>query len=237
MRKRRKNTNRSKRGTPVVENLEPRVLFSADFPGLDAAIPSTDDLGDVDAQQVLADAQAAFEQHNTDSGWDRQHYDFGSTDYAEGGYLISIATPDQMMWANPGLAFKDVSVEVETVWLDGGDDNNLGIICRYQDVANFYALMISSDGYYGIRRALSGYDTITFIGSTGMQQSDVINMNGHNQLRADCIGSTLSLYANGELLMQVEDNALAYGDVGLIAGTFGAESTEILFKNLVVYLP
>ncbi|MBN2501400.1 MAG: hypothetical protein JXB38_11525 [Anaerolineales bacterium] len=171
------------------------------------------------------------------SGWDRQSYDVGSTDYGEDGYLISVTAPNQILWANPGQAFKDVSVEVETLWLDGGEDNNLGIICRYQDVENFYALVISSDGYYGIRRALNGSDGLEFIGNNGMQESDVINMNGRNQLRADCIGSTLSLYANGELLMQVEDDVLAYGDVGLIAGTFSAESTDILFKNFVVYLP
>ncbi len=174
---------------------------------------------------------------NPASGWDRQSYEFGSTDYAEGGYLISATAPSQVLWANPGQAFKDVSVEVATVWLDGGDDNNLGVICRYQDIDNFYALVISSDGYYGIRRALSSSDGFEFIGSDSMQASDAINMNGRNQLRADCIGSTLSLYANGELLMQVEDKALTYGDVGLIAGTFSAESTDILFKNFVVYLP
>ena len=174
---------------------------------------------------------------NPDSGWDRQSYNVGSTDYADGGYVISVTAPGQILWANPGQAFKDVSVEVETVWLDGGDDNNLGIICRYQDIENFYALVISSDGYYGIRRALNGNDKISFFGDEGMEESDVINMNGHNQLRADCIGNTLSLYANGELLMQVEDDALAYGDVGLIVGTFSAENTEILFKNFVVYLP
>ena len=174
---------------------------------------------------------------NPDSGWDRQNYAVGSTNYAEDGYLISITAPDQILWANPGQAFKDVSMTVDSVWLDGGEDNNLGIICRYQDVENFYALVISSDGYYGIRRALSGNDTISFLGNGSMLQSDVINMNGRNQLRADCIGSTLSLYVNGELLMQVEDNALAYGDVGLLAGTFSAESTEILFKDFVVRLP
>jgi hypothetical protein len=44
----------------VIEALEPRILLSADLPGLDTLATHSDDLHAVDVDQVLADANAAF---------------------------------------------------------------------------------------------------------------------------------------------------------------------------------
>lgn len=171
-----------------------------------------------------------------DSGWDRYSDETVSTDYTKDGYLITINAPSTSTWSNPYMAFQDVSVEVYTKFVGGEKDNNYGIICRYKDISNFYALVISSDGYYGIRKTIDGSD-LELVGSTEMLPSKVINGNGKNTLRADCIGDTFTLYVNGEILMQVKDASIPYGDVGLYTGTFDAESTSILFKDFVVRLP
>ena len=44
----------------MIEALEPRILLSADLPGLDTLATHSDDLHAVDVDQVLADANAAF---------------------------------------------------------------------------------------------------------------------------------------------------------------------------------
>ena len=49
-----------RRRAPVVEALEPRILLSADLPGLDTLATHSDDLHHVDVDQVLADATTAF---------------------------------------------------------------------------------------------------------------------------------------------------------------------------------
>ena len=59
--KRKKKLKKIPRKGPIIENLEPRILLSADLPGLDAVLTSGDDLHDVDTAKVLADAQAEFE--------------------------------------------------------------------------------------------------------------------------------------------------------------------------------
>lgn len=173
---------------------------------------------------------------NSNSGWDRVNLEEGVTDYANGVYRMSVTDVDTDVWANPGLSFTDVHIEVDATKVSGDDNNDFGVICRYMDTENFYFLIISSDGYYGIGKVIDGEQEL--IGSKSMPPSDEINQgNADNHLRADCVGSTLSLYVNGEHLVSYEDPDLASGDVGLIAGTFDVPGTEIHFDNFMVLEP
>jgi hypothetical protein len=180
-----------------------------------------------------------FQDNFTDpkSGWDSSANELGATEYTENGFLISVNAPGRFFWANPYKHFSDVSITVTVKKISGGDDNSFGVICRHQNTDNFYALVISSDGYYGIRKRINGNPPI-YIGYDMMQYTNIINTGEtENILRADCIGTTLSLYVNGQLLMQVQDSTIMEGDVGLFAGTFEAESTQVLFSNFIVSRP
>src|SRR3989337_2357847 len=89
--------------------------------------------------------------------------------------------------ANPGLSFTDVQVEVDATKNGGPDDNDFGLICRYQDTENFYAFLISSDGFYSIMK-YSGGSSET-LGPDAMLSTDtVLQGDNTNHLRADCIG-------------------------------------------------
>jgi hypothetical protein len=115
----------------------------------------------------------------------------------------------------------------------GGD---MGIICRYKDESNFYFLRITSDGYYGISKLVDGEESL--LGSEELQSSSQIKTGTEtNRLRADCVGNTLTLYANGQVLASVTDDSLTGGDVGLIAGTFDQAGNDARFDNFVVYRP
>lgn len=175
---------------------------------------------------------------NLESGWDRKTYPTGSTDYAAGGYLIAVHQPGKYLWANPrpNTTAADVSIVVRALKVDGEDDNDYGILCRYQDENNFYALLITSDGYFGIRKRIEG--EMTFLGAQGWTPSAAIKQgNGENILRVDCIGNTLMLYVNGQLLAEVEDDALLSGGVGLFAGTLNAQSASFYFDDFFVAKP
>jgi hypothetical protein len=173
---------------------------------------------------------------DTSSGWDRVDVDEGVTDYADGVYRIFVNTDSTDVWANPGLNFTDTIIEVEATKVGGPDDNDFGIICRYEDTNNFYSFIISSDGFYAIVRVEDGVQEI--IGSEDMMPSDAIETgNVTNDIKVDCVGSTLTLYANGSQLLSVEDTAFASGDVGLLAGTFDTPGTDIHFDNFVVRQP
>lgn len=170
------------------------------------------------------------------SGWDRVSVEDGITDYADGVYRIFVNTINMDVWANPKLNFSDARIEVDATKVGGSDNNDFGVLCRYVDADNFYFFIISSDGYYGIGKLLDGEQKL--IGVDAMPPSEVIRQGeATNHLRADCIGSKLSLYVNGEFLAQYEDSDLSAGDVGLIAGTIDAPGTDIHFDNLKVLKP
>ncbi len=173
---------------------------------------------------------------NPSSGWDRVSDSTAITDYDNGAYRIYVNESNYDVWANPGRSFTDVQVEVTATKVGGSDDNDFGLICRYRDVENYYFFIISSDGFYAIGLVENGAQQL--IGTESMDFSEKINQGGtSNLIRADCVGDTLTLYANGSLLADVRDTRFTSGDVGLIAGTFDEPGTDIRFTNFVVRNP
>ncbi len=173
---------------------------------------------------------------DSSSGWDSYSGSDGATDYADGVYRIYVNETSTDYWANPGLDFTDTVIEVDATKVGGPDDNDLGLICRYQDLDNFYFFVISSDGYYAIGKVVDG--TQELLGVENMEYSDTIKQgNATNHIRADCFGSHLVLHVNGQKLSDVTDNTYTSGDVGLMAGTFDEAGTDIHFDNFVVKKP
>jgi hypothetical protein len=173
---------------------------------------------------------------DTSSGWDRTNEDEGVTDYIDGFYRILVNTDNTDVWANPGLNFTDTVIEVDAAKVGGPDDNDFGIICRYQDLSNFYFFIVSSDGFYGIAKVIDGVQELIVL--ENMEYSDTINQgNSSNKLRADCNGQNLALFINGQKLLEVTDSEYFSGDVGLIAGTFDVAGTDIQFDNFIVRKP
>jgi len=172
------------------------------------------------------------------SGWPKVNNEDGITDYDGGSYRILVNTTNTDIWSNPDLDldFTDTSIFVEATAGGGDEDNDFGLICRYQDDENFYFFVISSDGYYGIGKVSDNVQQL--VGMESMPPSELIRQGKlTNQLQADCIGSTLRLYVNGTLLAETEDTDFTSGNVGLMAGSFAIPGTEIHFDNFVVRKP
>lgn len=198
--------------------------------------PLTD--GDAAPTSPAGGAEVLFQDDfaNSSSGWDRIDEAGGITDYADGVYRMVVNEENTDIWANPGLDFTDVHIEVDATKVSGDDNNDFGLICRYVDRENFYFLIVSSDGYYGIGKVVAGDQQL--IETESMPPSEDINQgNATNHLRADCVGNKLTLYVNGEFLAEYEDSQFSSGDVGLIAGSFDVPGTEIHFDNFVVLKP
>ncbi len=174
---------------------------------------------------------------NTDSGWNRVRDAAGDiTDYDNGGYRILNNKPISHVWANPGLKFGDVRVDVDVNKTSGPDDNYFGVICRYKDGSNFYILAISSDGYYGIVKVIGG--NLSLLGSNQMQPSEAIQQgNTTNHLSAVCKGNTLSLSVNGQQIASVQDKDFSSGDVGLEVTTRQAGGVDVTFTQFSVTKP
>lgn len=171
------------------------------------------------------------------SGWDRVQKQEYLADYADGVYRIKVSEPNVDVWANPGLSFDNVIVEVDATKGGGPDDNNFGVICRSdQDAHRFYYFVISSDGYYGIGKVKDNMQVL--LGWDSMQPSEYIRQGyALNHIRADCVDNRLALYVNGEKILETKDDSYISGDVGMIAGSFDIPGVDIYFDNFLVLKP
>jgi hypothetical protein len=176
---------------------------------------------------------------NTNSGWDRFQNDTGATDYSNVGYVIFIKRPNIIKWANPNKKFQnDIKIEVDAKRAEGPEDNAFGVICRYQDPDNFYYFYVSSDGYAGIGRKVQGtFNIISAPDGKLVKVEAVTGGTTTNHIRADCIGTSLSLYVNGTPVATAFDAAFSGGDVGLIARTYADGGADIIFSNFRVSEP
>lgn len=169
-------------------------------------------------------------------GWDAYNGQEGLTGLENESYKILVKSQFTEIWANPSSSLvipADVIVEVQAL-NSGSKDNYFGLICRYVDARNFYFLVISSDGYFGIGKARDGQHSL--IGREEMPPSELFEGDGINNLRAECTGSRLALYVNGTLLDVQNDLDFTQGSVGILAGSF-TEEVSVFFDNFRVYKP
>jgi hypothetical protein len=196
-------------------------------------IPLTSRIFEVPSGEVL------FQDDFSDpgSGWDEQTDDLQRIlDYFDGYYRIQVQGDHQMLWTGPAMRFTDVHLETDLIKVIGTSDDTFGLVCRAEDLDNYYFFVISSDGYYGIGKTIDGVQEL--INSPGMLPSEEISQGkAKNHLRADCIGEELEFFINGKRIAKVKDSQLSQGRVGIFAGTLEASENVVLFDNFSVLNP
>lgn len=163
-------------------------------------------------------------------------------DYEQGGYRIMVNKADWIYWVTAGVNFSDVHLEVDVTKLAGPDTNEFGLICRYVDTDNFYFLTATSDGYYSISKYVynptKGESEYFALSDDTFVATDYVNQgSASNHLRADCVGNTLTLYINGQLIASATDNTFSSGDVGIMTGSYNEPGADVLFDNFFVFQP
>lgn len=172
----------------------------------------------------------------SDSGWDRYADDTYRADYVDDGYQIQVKGIDMLAWSLPQVDFEDVLIRVEGRYFAGPINNVYGVICRYLDPENFYFFLISSDGYAGIGRYIAGKKQL--LNHETLLPTDAIgSIDEHNLIQAACVGKTLTLWVNGEIVADATTRDIWHGDVGLIAGSYDQGNVEIQFDNFSTLKP
>ncbi len=170
------------------------------------------------------------------NGWPQTDSENGSLGYADGAYQMLVQSANYDLRAVTGHTYGDVQIEVDATRLAGPVDNRFGLICRFQDMNNFYVFIISSDGYYAIGKIKNG--TSSLLGQEKMAFSDFINQgDGANHLRFDCNGNSLTGYVNYQTIAITTDADFSTGDAGLITGAFDKTGVEVSYDNFVVTKP
>ena len=106
------------------------------------------------------------------SGWDVWEDNISSAAYSDGGLRVVVNKAQYDFWSRPGKRFVNARIAVEAAQQGGPDNNYFGILCRFKDRDNFYALVISSDGYAGILKVKEGQYQV--LGTPSLQATPVI---------------------------------------------------------------
>lgn len=173
---------------------------------------------------------------SSNTGWVEEiSGDFGF-EYVNGTYVIFNNLLNAAIYSVRQRELGDVYIEVDATKVDGPEDGYYGVICRFIDPYNYYALVIGSDGFYGFGRMEEGeYEFI----ETGFAEDEVINPEEEvNRIRVECVGDQLTLLANEESLLVVEDDDFDSGAVGLVVGNMMTDvGTEVVFDNFYILAP
>lgn len=216
--------------TPGAAETQPALATSQPAETLAATQPQP-------ASTSSGDFTVVFEDDfDVGSGWyTNQDEDFGF-EYAQGGYRIYVNIRTAPIWSIRQRDYADARLEVDATRTAGPESGYYGLVCRFnQEERNYYALVISPDGTYAI--AKSENNEFEFL-QQGTAPAGVIDSgDATNRLRADCLDDTLTLYANGQQLVQVVDDDFESGWIGLIAGTRDEPDFAALFDNLSVLQP
>lgn len=182
--------------------------------------------------------------------------EFGSrfAEYTAEGTLEVISSsefPDYVAGANTEGMFvegrdladlADVSLEADVSPLDIGDAASWGLACRRdREVGRFYYAFVVDLGTEVsagiIRQDQPGGEWAELGRAESLPEGVTIDSGTTNRLRFDCIGSTLTLYVDGQEVVQATDSTYASGSIALFVNpipTDGEASALVEFDNLVI---
>lgn len=152
-------------------------------------------------------------------------------DLVDGAYRMYLNSANWMVWSESNKVMSsNIIMDLDTEFISGSVENNQGMMCRYVDDDNFYMLTVGNDGWVEIMKVFQGVQTSLF-GEFIDSLVDPVR----NHLQSFCLGDRLILYVNGKLGADVRDSDLAFGDTGLIIGSYDDPQVTVNFDNFTVY--
>jgi LysM repeat protein len=200
------------------------------LPGMRLAVPDPEAVVPPDLTPATG-RQVVSEDFSVRDIWFTADRDSFTIEYLNERYRIANHFENSFVSSIRTFNFSDVHSEVDAFQAAGPDSAYYGVVCRWQDVNNYFAAVISGDGTTGIVRVRSG--VVTFLN----QGEAEIDPERFNRVGANCEDSTLTLYLNGEPILQARDEAFPSGLIGLMVGTRGQAGADVHFDNLTAYIP
>lgn len=201
--------------------------FVAAFDNFAAAVPSS-------GQQASEGQTVLYEEFsNNDRNWSETAEADTSTYISDGRLFLQVNPVQFSLWIpDPETPeFENIVINVDVNIEQAAHDGDIGVLCRYQDADNHYALEVSEDGYYTIWKRVNG--EVVYI--VEWAPSDLIPTDGSPfVLNASCDGAQLSVGINGNLLATGTDTDYFSGNVGMIAGTWENPGLIVSFDNFEV---
>jgi len=147
-----------------------------------------------------------------------------------GSYRVGALEPNLFVWGIGEVTAQDLYVEVDATRVEGPLDNEYGIVFRHVDTENYYVYLVSSDGYYALRKLEEG-EWVDILPWAKTDQLD-IDEDATNRIGVFAQGNQIALIINEQVVDAVQDDTFSGGQIALAAGSFEEAGVEIAFDNL-----
>jgi hypothetical protein len=155
-----------------------------------------------------------------------------------GQFMMRVPTPSYVGWTEcTDVEYTDFVMEVDATQVSGPDNNAYGVIFRYGlESDEFYAFIISGDGYYAFSVDGANHTDPEFL--VEWTESSAISKGMQtNRIKVAAVGSNMKYYVNDQLLGEVQDARFTTGTIGFFAGTVDEGNVQIAFDNLRISEP
>lgn len=152
----------------------------------------------------------------------------------EDGALYAALRIPQYVRTQNRIEHDNVVMQVDVFNMLDESESIFGLMCRANPQNNGwgYYFLITSDGYYSIRRGAGG----ELQPLTSSLHSDAIERGlRRNVIRAVCIDDYLALYVNGEFVAEAWDDRYHRGYSGMAIALFDEGELSARFDNLRVW--
>jgi len=169
------------------------------------------------------------------SGWEEEYdYSDGKTFYSGGSlHIRDNKPPTGSIYHTLNRNFNDFILDVDTKAVAGTLNNFQGVFVRGNGEENYYAFLISADGYYNIQKNEND-NLVNLVGGT-RSGSIKTGTGATNHIHVEVNKNTFSLSVNGDHVRTVTDNTFREGTVSMMANSLTSDSfSEVVFNNLVI---
>lgn len=200
----------------------------------DAAEELVDALEQGDVEIELGDILMA-DNFEEEGAWGLLDEDGTLIEVNDGVYFFEEESERLFSWGqnHDEEEYEDVVISIEAEQTSRDEETGYGLMCRLQtdDSGDGYTFLIGGDGYYTI-----GYWEDDEYVTLEEGNSDAVNQGeALNTIYVVCVGEYLALYANGELIDEVEDDTFESGVTGMAVVSFIDEPVVVEFDNVYVW--
>jgi hypothetical protein len=153
-------------------------------------------------------------------------------------YVGGANTEELLAEGRPLNDLRDVSIEVDATPGDIGAGANWGLACRRErESSRFYFAFIGDAGGHAgagiVRQDAQGGAWTEIASANSLPATVTIGQGVTNRLRLDCVGSTITLFVDGQRVVEGTDAGFESGGVALFVNPL-ATASEVEFDNLVI---
>ncbi|UCF10687.1 MAG: hypothetical protein JSW65_03150 [Candidatus Bipolaricaulota bacterium] len=159
------------------------------------------------------------------------HGQVGRIENLDGELHLFIEDEEQRLMQQFACGLGRFALDVEiTPHVSYTDQYYQGVILRYQDDDNFFAVDLRADGYVRFVKVVEGvWETVR-----GWRRAIGYRTGARNRLRIIAPGNRFVVYLNGHRILTAREVSFRKGDVALFAGTQDGRGHSVSFDNLSI---